>query len=117
MVTQSNHPRWANYFMRAALVAVGCFIGAVGCCVLLYTYAFAAMISPDIIGWDRWMLILKKMLLTPSVVVVFLGVFAIGVGVAIVISSALGINARKVTFIAALATVLLFLAVLLTISM
>jgi hypothetical protein len=99
----------------------GCLIATIGCCVLLYIYAFAAMISPRITGWDRWMLILHKMLWTPAAVPVFFGVFALGVGVAIVtvsLRSAFGLDANNmghIRLLTILAAVVLFLAVLLVI--
>lgn len=108
--------------MCAAIAAGGCLFAAVGCCALLYIYAFSAMISPRIIGWDRWMLILQKMLLTPSVVVVFFGVLAVCIGIAIVtvsVEMAFGISVRnthKITSIAVLSVVILVLAVLVAIS-
>jgi hypothetical protein len=103
--------------------AGGCLIAVIGCCAVLYVYVFATMISPRIIGWDRCLVILHNMLLTPAAVVVFFGMFALCAGVAIVAVSlriALGIstpNARQFTSIAVLVTVLLFLTVLLAISM
>jgi uncharacterized membrane protein len=63
------------------------------------------------------------MLLTPSAVVVFAGVFAFGVGVAVVaISLRMALtrhaaSTRKIKFVAILAAVTLFLAVLLVMSM
>jgi hypothetical protein len=123
METQSKQPPWTNRIICAALATSGCLIAAVGCCAIVYVYAFAAMISPRIVGWDRWTLVLRKMLLTPSVVAIVFGVVAFGVGVAMVTVSlrmALGINAlsaRKIVFVGALATVILCLTALLVISM
>ena len=120
---QSSQSKRPNRVKYVAAAAAGCLIAVLGCCVVLYVYAFAAMISPQIIGWDRWLLILQKMLLTPAAVVVFFGVFALSVGVAIVAVSlriALGRsigNTGQIISIAVLVIVLLFLAILLAISM
>jgi hypothetical protein len=64
----------------AARAVGGCLIALVGCCMVVYIYAFATVGSAYLVGWDYWMLILRKMLLTPSVVVVIGGVLAFGVG-------------------------------------
>jgi uncharacterized membrane protein HdeD (DUF308 family) len=116
MVTQSNQPNRAN---RIALAVAGCLSMAIGVCTIIFVYAFAAMIDPRIIGWNRCLLILRKMLLTPSAVPVLFGVFAIGVGVA-VIMFACGISVhgtRKITSITVLMTVLLALAAFMASSM
>jgi hypothetical protein len=123
MTSQSNRPTRANRLMAAALAAGGCVIGCAGCCVILYVYAFASMISSRLIGWDRWSIILQKMLLTPSAIVVFAGVIAIAVGVAVIaisLRTAFVLRAghtRKIGSIVVLVAVMLSLIILLTISM
>jgi hypothetical protein len=124
MKTQPNQPASTNRLACAAIAVGGCVIACAGCCAVLYVYAFASMVPPRfVVGWERWSMILQKMLLTPDAVAVLAAVSAIGVGVAAVVISirmALGMrpwNARTISFVAVLEAFVLFLAVLLVISM
>ena len=84
MEPPSKKTKWIHCISLALL---GCFLAVLGCGMILYTYAFASIVHPSLAGWDRWSLILQKMLLTPTVVLVVFSVVAFGVGIATIVSS------------------------------
>ena len=116
---QSNLLKWAKCIGSAV---GGLFLAGVACCVVLYVYAFASMVPPDITGWHHWTLILQGMLLTPSLILVLFAAFTFGVGVVIVVGSvkaALGMEShdgRTIVIIAILLALVLVLGTGLALS-
>jgi hypothetical protein len=106
---------------NVAIALGGCIVAGVGCCTVLYVYAYSSMVSPHVLGLARTLLILEKMFLSLNVIPTLFGLFSFGGGLAIVAVSpklARGISTRDTrvpAFFVALAFVTLFLAVLLAI--
>jgi hypothetical protein len=110
--------RGKSVAIAIATAAAGLLMVGVGCIAVLYVYAFASIVPPDLPDWDRTLLILQKMLLSPSVVLVLFGVVGVALGVRFVYVSfriALGltqpsqVNIRR---IAVHAAIFLLLAIL-----
>jgi hypothetical protein len=78
---------------RGVLLSLGPLLVILGGCPLLYIYAFASMVPPELAGWDFWSLVLSKMfdfsdagwisLLSSGVVVAGSALFVWGVAVVI----------------------------------
>ncbi len=74
-MTPESYPprRHRSYLWRSLLMAAGVIIVLLGCCVILYIYAFSSMVDPRLIGLERCTLIFQKMLLTLNVIPVSIG--------------------------------------------
>ena len=120
---QTTTSPWKHRLVCLSIATTGCLLVIVGCAAILVTYAFASMIPAEMVGWARCAMILRKMLLAPSVVVVLFGVVATGAGIATVgvsVRKAFGarpFTTRTLVWIGILTTALLGLAGLLAISM
>jgi hypothetical protein len=90
---------------------------AFGCGVILYIYAFSNMISPQIVGWDRWKTVLGKMFFTLNIVPTLVGAAMVFVGTAWTVlsvrrESSVAGNAKQSSRFGIVGTILLGAAIL-----
>jgi hypothetical protein len=88
MIIASDRLRRYRSRLRCGLQAAGGLAAVIiGCYAVLYVFAFSSTIDPRLAGWDRWRLILEKMILTLNVIPVALGGFMTLAGLAVVLTS------------------------------
>jgi len=73
---------------RSLLGAMGGLLtAAMGCCLVLYIYAFCSMVSPGIVGWDCCKAVLEGMFLTLNAIPLVIGTMMLLAGASVTLMS------------------------------